>query len=301
MDFTLDQLKTFFWVARLASFKAAARQQNLSQPTISARILELERILDTRLFDRTHHTVELTLAGRDVLSRAEKMLRLGDELAAVGKRTDPMKGVLRLGASESAGLSGLTSIHAWIVANYPDLQVELTIDVGATLSKKLNAKELDMAILAAPNSAAHVTDVRIGKTLFAWVASAKTASIDRAYHPGEIAALPVITVAPPSIMFDTAQSWFSGNGVMFERYNVCNSLMLMSELVAETKAVAITAPAIVKDALAQGRIHILKTTAPLDQPGFYISYLRELECPEVREIIAMAKQTFLDRKLILAE
>jgi len=45
MRYSFDQLESFYWVAHLGGFRAAARQQHLSQPTVSARIHELERIL----------------------------------------------------------------------------------------------------------------------------------------------------------------------------------------------------------------------------------------------------------------
>ncbi|MBN3736943.1 LysR family transcriptional regulator, partial [Burkholderia sp. Tr-20390] len=38
MRIALEQLETLVWVARLGSFRAAARQQHVSQPTLSARI-----------------------------------------------------------------------------------------------------------------------------------------------------------------------------------------------------------------------------------------------------------------------
>ena len=53
MRLTLAQIETFYWIARLGSFHAAARRLSLTQPSISGRIRELELDLGCALFDRT--------------------------------------------------------------------------------------------------------------------------------------------------------------------------------------------------------------------------------------------------------
>ena len=42
---TFAQIEAFYWIARLGTFREAARQLNVSQPTISLRIRDLERVL----------------------------------------------------------------------------------------------------------------------------------------------------------------------------------------------------------------------------------------------------------------
>src|SRR5260370_1788660 len=110
MRISLQQIETFYWVARLGGFHAAARHQHLTQPTISARIQEFEEHLGVRLFERGRSRSELTLAGRNALANAEKMLKLADNLERIGKRGDPMQGLLRLGANESIAQAGLADL-----------------------------------------------------------------------------------------------------------------------------------------------------------------------------------------------
>src|SRR5436309_3909389 len=49
---TLKQLQVFLAIAREQNFSSAARRINLSQPTLSEHVAELERELGTRLFAR---------------------------------------------------------------------------------------------------------------------------------------------------------------------------------------------------------------------------------------------------------
>ncbi len=147
MRISLQQIETFYWTARLGGFHAAARHQHLTQPTISARIQELESQLGAQLFERGRGGSGLTLAGQDALSQAEKILNLADEFARIGERRDPMRGLLRLGANESTAMAGLTELLTQLKATYSGLRIEITVDLGAQLSRRMIARELDLAIL----------------------------------------------------------------------------------------------------------------------------------------------------------
>src|SRR5579864_6427334 len=147
MRVSIQQIETFYWTARLGGFHAAARHQHLTQPTISARIHELETQLGAQLFERGRGRSGLTLVGQDALAQAEKILKLADEFGRVAEQRDPMRGLLRLGANESTALAGLASLLTQLKAAYPALRIEITVDLGVALSRKLVARELDIAIL----------------------------------------------------------------------------------------------------------------------------------------------------------
>ena len=69
------QLNIFLAAAELENFSEAARQLNLSQPSVSAQIRSLERLLGTQLFHRSGRHISLTEAGQILQPLAE----LGNE------------------------------------------------------------------------------------------------------------------------------------------------------------------------------------------------------------------------------
>jgi DNA-binding transcriptional LysR family regulator len=298
MRITLEQLESFVWVARLGSFRAAARQQHVSQPTISARILELERILDVRLFERTRHKVELTRQGHDVLDRAHKVLRATEELLLAGRTGDPMRGVLRLGANESTAMVCLSGLLAYLREKYPALRVELTVDVGSTLSAKLNAKELDVAILTEPRSNNSVNDVDLGEAELEWVASAQLLAGRENLTARELRSLPIVTIAPPSTLFEAAQQWFSSESMAFDDYASCNSLAMMTQLVQSGNAVAMLPPTVLRAEIDEGSVIIINTPSHFVRPRFFMSYIRECESREIREFVDFAREILLSNRLI---
>ena len=63
MNVTLSQLRTFERIVRLGSFRAAAQELRLTQPSVSQRIRELEDALRTQLFVRRGPRISLTAEG----------------------------------------------------------------------------------------------------------------------------------------------------------------------------------------------------------------------------------------------
>ena len=73
----LKQLESFYWVAKLGSFSAAASELALTQGAISRQIGLLEDQLGVKLFERTNRGVELTAIGRTYAKG------IGDALATI--------------------------------------------------------------------------------------------------------------------------------------------------------------------------------------------------------------------------
>lgn len=67
-------LETFIAVASLGSFSAAARQLNVTQPSVTSRIQRLEAALGARLLVRTTRKVELTERGTLLRAEADRTL-----------------------------------------------------------------------------------------------------------------------------------------------------------------------------------------------------------------------------------
>src|SRR5579872_5461163 len=115
MRASLVQLETFFWVARLGSFHAAARHLRVTQPTISARIRELEEILAVTLFDRVRRRAEITPAARDILRETRQIIALADKIERRLQARDSMRGLLRLGAVESVAMIALPELLSRLI------------------------------------------------------------------------------------------------------------------------------------------------------------------------------------------
>lgn len=91
-----DLLRLFFAVANTGSVNAAARELNMSQPTLSRRLKQLERYVGAPLFFRVPSGVLLTQEGEELKRAAASVVGSfssfhRDWRLRVGPRTDAIK------------------------------------------------------------------------------------------------------------------------------------------------------------------------------------------------------------------
>lgn len=103
-------LRQFLAVAEAGTVRAAARQLNMSQPPLTAKIRQLEDRLDTRLFERSVRGMALTQAGEALAQEARILLgrleRAEARVRALGGRPRPLR-IGFVSAALSATLSDL--------------------------------------------------------------------------------------------------------------------------------------------------------------------------------------------------
>ena len=272
MRASLQQLDSFYWVARLGGFHAAARHQNLTQPTISSRIQELEEILGAKLFERGGYRATITPFGRSILAQAEQMLQLADQIEHAARRAYPLRGLLRLGTNEATMMSGLIELLSVFKVNFPDRKVHLTIDVGATLARKLVQRELDMTLLMEPVAAPHIVDQAIGRCELLWVAAAGQALPKREMTPADVAALAIVVTPPPSALYSTMAAWFRAADCAFDPPSTCNSVGMMTQMVAAGYAVALLPKTIAQPGIDGGLLRAMAVKPKIAPRTYYIAY-----------------------------
>lgn len=270
MKLSLSQIETFYWVARLKSLHAASRQQHLAQPTVSARIHELECTVGYKLFERHAQGTELTPRGLAFLKKAETLLDLADNILT--DEAMPLRGLLRIGSNESAALAGLGAFLATLGERYPELNVELTVDVGSMLRSRINAGGLDFAILTNPSEHPQVRDVLLGDSDMCWVSAKGKLKQKAPFSPADLARLPILSVPAPSSLHALTMGWFASSRVSPPNINTCNSLAVTLQMVVSGIAIAILPRAIVQRELDDGTIDLLQVTRPVPSLPIYASF-----------------------------
>jgi DNA-binding transcriptional LysR family regulator len=149
MDF--DQLTTFAHVAKLKSFSRAGHKVFRSQSAVSAQIRQLEQSYNTKLFDRTAKSVELTPAGEVLFEHATRMLELRDEsLQAVADLGKFVQGSLVFGANEATCLYLLPDIFAEYQRRYPKVHISIYRNFSQKILQRLEDGSIDVGIVTLP-------------------------------------------------------------------------------------------------------------------------------------------------------
>ena len=263
MKTTLNQIESFYWITRLGSFHAAAEHLNISQPTISLRIRELERALGVTLFDRSGRKVRVSPEGAGLLPQAEKMILLSEEIVAK-QVTDPLRGRLRLGAPDTFALTCMSDLLATLKLRYPELNVALTIDNSTVLSGMLNDRELDVAVLVDPVVGAHVRSEAIGTMKFVWVGSKRLRLPRRVVRPKDLVGHEIFTNPAPSHLMTLVRNWFASAGLKPARLSSCNNLSVILKLTTAGAGVSLLPRAILPDEIDSDVLSVLR---PIPAPA----------------------------------
>ncbi|MEI7931963.1 MAG: LysR substrate-binding domain-containing protein, partial [Alphaproteobacteria bacterium] len=148
---TLRQLQYLTLLAEHGSFSRAAEAAHVTQPTLSAGVAELEKILGAPLVDRARSGLILTAAGEEVVARAGAILaQAGDLVEAARGAADPLSGRFRLGVIPTIAPFLLPRALPALRKRFPRLRLYLREDQTHRLTAALRAGQLDAALIALP-------------------------------------------------------------------------------------------------------------------------------------------------------
>lgn len=148
---TMRQLQYLKLLAEHGSFSRAAEAAHVTQPTLSAGIQELEKILGAPLVDRARSGVILTAAGEETVGRAQAILTQADDLVQAARAAgEPLAGRFRLGVIPTIAPFLLPKALPAIRNRFPKLRLFLREDLTQRLVASLKAGTLDAALIALP-------------------------------------------------------------------------------------------------------------------------------------------------------
>ena len=265
---TFDQIRTFLWVTRLGGFRKAAERLNLSQPAVSTRISNLENELRVPLFERGPGDLVLTKQGTLLLSYAEQMLFVEEEIKQRVANPSEAEGLFRVGASETIAQAWLPEFLTAFSAQYPRVNVDLTVDISLNLRAALLERRLDLALLMGPVSEFTVENVTLPPFDLHWYRSTANPQTD-------LSKIPVISYSSKTRPYRELMSELSRRVGPKLRVFASASLSASLKMIAAGIAVGPYPRALANDFLASGQIVEFDPGFRPPPLAFTASYLAE--------------------------
>jgi DNA-binding transcriptional LysR family regulator len=130
LRYNWDDIIYFLEVARARNLVRAGQKLKVDHTTVSRRVRELERSLNTTLFKRSKSGFSLTEAGLRLLQFAEGMENNANSIveSVVGAEKADAVGAVRIASMEGIGSMYLTRCISEFHKTYPSIQVELITD-----------------------------------------------------------------------------------------------------------------------------------------------------------------------------
>ncbi len=142
------KLKVFCTVAETKSFSKTSQIIHLTQPAVSLQIQALEELYETKLFDRSSSSINLTSAGEVLYRYAKNILVQYSELEKeIGKITGLIKGSITIGASTTIGNYLLPSVVFDFKKNHPKIKINILIGNTNRVLDLLNSGVIDFGLV----------------------------------------------------------------------------------------------------------------------------------------------------------
>ena len=160
MSPSLSQLRYAVAAARHESISAAARELNVSQPSISVAISQIEERTGQKLFVRQRGAgIALTPFGQAFMAKAKIVLDDVDDLDALARGKAAVGGELVLGCFQDLAPHFAPALIRAMAELHPAVRIAVSEERFETLEKRLGDAAVDIALtydLGLPTTAARV-------------------------------------------------------------------------------------------------------------------------------------------------
>lgn len=144
----MHQLEYVLAVAKYHNFTRAAEEIKISQSSLSQQINKLENELGTSLFVRTTRSVQLTPAGSEFVTHAQRIMSgVSEARRCIQEYVSIVKGELKLGTLAVIGSYNLPNLVTSFQDNFPGIKLSLLEEQCEELLCMLHSSKIDAAFV----------------------------------------------------------------------------------------------------------------------------------------------------------
>jgi DNA-binding transcriptional LysR family regulator len=148
MQINLNQLRTFFLVAKEKSITKAANALHITQPAVTMQIKAFEKNLDVKLLRKSGKELQLTDMGNVLYGYAERIFQIVEELEyALKSYGDLTQGSLTIGTTRSFARHLMPGLLSRFQERFPNVKVYLKVGSSQEIADSVAAFKFDLGII----------------------------------------------------------------------------------------------------------------------------------------------------------
>jgi DNA-binding transcriptional LysR family regulator len=295
--FNIKLLEAFYWVARLQGFHAAARRLHVTQPSVTYRVKQLERLFGYQLLIRGNRMVRLSPQGQTLYTAAERLMMAALEMEQLAHSGRAITGTLRLGVTDAFAAICLPDLLQRMASDHPDLEVSVMVDHSHLLTHRLDAGEIDFAVLSTPPVLQGLRYELLGHQTIGWVGASRPIS-HREVRPEWIAKHRIFVTPPPSNVSTIITEWFQAARLALPRLSLCSSMSAIVGLVRAGAGLSILPLPLVRPDLAARRLRHLDVPVAFARQAIFASYSKGIVDPALPITLNAVRKVVLNRNFI---
>jgi len=287
---TFKQLEAFVFVVDTGTFRAAASALGTTQPNISARITALEAALNVTLLIRDAGSVRLTVDGDKLLKKTRAVLWAGEALIEEAGRQELIEETLRLGVTELVACTWLQGFLRLIRDAYPQLRIQLQVDISTAVDARLMEGQLDLALHTGPFRSKAFASEPLGQEEYCWVVNSDLiARVNKKPTLPELFDLTILTHAKHTQACAALHRLAKDQGLRGERIVHSSALSACVPMVLEGLGAALLPERLVSAEITRGELHVLEPDWLPDPLRFYARYAPSRAARYVAKAAQIAK------------
>lgn len=226
------QLRTFVTVAQQGHLTQAAELLHLSQPAVTAQIKAIEEEVGMPLFERTAGGVVLTLAGQELLPRAQDILASARQLLDHARSLKgPLSGKAQIGIALTPDVLRVGPWVAGLTERFPLLEICLHQGVTGDVLNAVRKKELDAGFYLGKNPYVNVHTLLLTQLRLRIVMPKGWLAKINAANPKELGRLPWVGISQFSSLSKIVSELWRELNIAPKKVSECDNLFTASELV----------------------------------------------------------------------
>ncbi len=159
---TIRHLRIFIAVYQKESITEAAEELNMTQPTVTRAIQELEEHYSVRLFERIHRRLYRSEAGRKLYRQAVHVVSAVEQIEKEMAAGDE-NGLIRIGAGTTLGCILLPEVMAAYQQAHPQAPLHSFVTDRSRLQEMLMHNEIDFALMEGAPEDGTLKKIPIGR------------------------------------------------------------------------------------------------------------------------------------------
>jgi LysR family transcriptional activator of nhaA len=285
----------YFWtVAREGSLVKAAEALNLSHPTISGQLKQLEESLGEPLFDRSRRRLQLTEAGRVAYHYADEIFSLGREFVEVLKgHASDRRMPLNVGVADALPKLVAKALIEPALEGEGRLLLRCHEDAHERLLAQLALHNLDVVLSDAPvppGSAIRAYNHPLGECGVTFFAAPDTARRLRGSFPRSLEGEPFLAPMFGTSLRRNLDGWLSKQELRPDIVGEFADTALLKVFAADGLGVFCAASVVEAEIAGQYGVEIIGHAEDLRERFYAISVERKVRHPAVAALCESARR-----------
>jgi LysR family transcriptional regulator, transcriptional activator of nhaA len=288
----------YFWVvAREGSIARATKELNLTQPTISAQLRQLEESLGEKLFEKSGRGLVLTEAGKIALRYADEIFALGRELRDTLKDR-PTGKPLRVTVGIAEVMPKLVAYRVLRPAFDAAKEVEIVCREASTetLLGLLGQHEVDLVLTDAPAAGRvlRAFNHQLGESGTTFFAAPSIVSTYRRDFPRSMNNAPMLMPGAATQLRRALELWLDAHAITPKRVGEFDDVALMAAFGGGGVGIFAAPTAVEREIETQYRVGIVGRAPTLKERFYAVSAERKIQNPIVAAITTAARRELFE-------